>query len=83
MFDDEPEYETERGAERLVSVYRDRLNQVFADSISQSLTNKNNSRLFEFIVAWGDPKGAGVGKRIASWIIQHEEPFRVYQGGRG
>lgn len=79
MFEDDPEFETDSGAEGLVEIYRSRLNEVFADSISQSLTNKNNSRLFEFMVAWGDPKGARVGKRIAKWIIEHEEPFPEIQ----
>ena len=76
LFSSDPKFESAAGADALVALYKQRLNEVFVDSISQSLKNKTNSRMFEFIVAWGDPKGAKVGRRIASWIISNKSPFR-------
>ena len=70
LFPDEPTHESLQGVNELVAIYLDRLREAFKSCVSQPLTNRTNSAMFEFIVACGDRKGAPIARRIANAIVK-------------
>ena len=70
LFPDDPTNESPQGVDKLVAIYLDRLEEAFKACVSQSLTNRTNSAMFEFIVACGDRKGAPIARRIANAIVK-------------
>lgn len=65
--------EREKGVDRLLSIYKQNLRELFGNRFlheSRTLRNSKNSPLFEFIFCVGSPKGIGLAKRIAGHILE-------------
>ena len=72
MFDDRAMV-AERGFEGIIRLYRKRLETVFTHVAPQSrrLVNSQDSPLFEFMFAAGNPKGGKIAVRIAGHILDN------------
>ena len=64
--------ETERGVAGIVSLYRSKLETVFPHVAPQSrrLVNSQDSPLFEFMFAAGNPRGGEIAVRIATHLLR-------------
>ena len=65
--------EREGGVKGLLGIYKNQLKGVFGTRFlqeSRELRNSKNSPLFEFIFCAGHPRGAGIAKGIAKYLIE-------------
>ena len=61
------------GVEGLLRIYKDRLRGLFGKRFlddSATLTNSQNSLLFELLFVVGNPRGIGPAKRIARHLLK-------------
>ncbi len=73
LFEDEPRRERKSDSDEVAQLYRRRLEGVFHKvvPIRRTLLNSKNSPLFELFFAIGNPAGAKVANRIASYILEN------------
>lgn len=62
------------GVEGLLNIYKRELSDLFGNRFleqSRTLKNSKNSALFEFMFCAGHPRGAGIAKDIAGYILEN------------
>ena len=65
--------ERDPGVERLISIYKENLKNLFRDRLleeSRTFKNSKNSALFEFLFCVGNPRGIKPATRIAKHILE-------------
>ena len=71
MFGDQIQ-QRDPGAEGIVTIYKDKLRNLFGNRFleeSKTFTNSRNSPLFEFMFCAGNPRGAALAKKVARYIL--------------
>lgn len=68
--------EREKGANKLIQIYKDRLRDLYGERFmerSASLSNSTNAQLFELMFCVGHPSASRLAKKIAGHIVDHQQ----------